>query len=140
MWGSWNQLSFWWVKIHRQIFYCMGVRALNPCIFQGSTVSKTNELSVVKLKTVGLYWAMWKTALILDFALIVAKSFKNGRVLIGLDSQHISVIKCKQNIRKRVRLTSCPLMPARPGFPVSPCSPYKDTIYTMKNVIYKNFY
>lgn len=66
---------------------------------------------------------MKKTALILEFALIVTSSTMDSKVLIPSDSQNISLAKYKQNIRKKVRLTFCPLMPARPGSPFSPRSP-----------------
>lgn len=44
---------------------------------------------------------MKKTALILEFALIVTSSIMVSKVLIPSDSQNISLAKYKQNIRKK---------------------------------------
>lgn len=45
-----------------------------------------------------------KTALILDFALIVVSSSMHSKMLLPLDNQYISVAKYKQNIRKKKEL------------------------------------
>ena len=56
--------------------------------------------------------------------IIVASSSKDSQDSVALDNQHISVAKCKHYARKKkVRLTSCPLMPDKPGCPFSPGSP-----------------